>query len=62
MTALQIQQQLREVRVFILFQEGLGETSKSPGFRFSGILNLGDQDIANSLDSANYPRYEHFSS
>ncbi len=49
MTALQIQQQLREVRVFILFQEGLGKTSASPGFQFSGTLNLGDQDIANSL-------------
>ncbi|MGA2401616.1 MAG: prepilin-type N-terminal cleavage/methylation domain-containing protein [Syntrophobacteraceae bacterium] len=55
MTALQIQQQLREVRVFLLYQEGLGDTGKSPGFRFSGTLNLGDQDIAHGLDSANYP-------
>jgi type II secretory pathway pseudopilin PulG len=52
MTAAQIQQQVREVRVFLLFQEGLGDTGKSPGFRFSGTLNLGDQDIAKSLDSS----------
>ena len=55
MTASQIQQHLREVRVFLLYQEGLGDTSKSPSFRFSGILNLGDQDIANGLDPADYP-------
>ncbi len=55
MTAAQIQQQLRELRVFVLYQEGLGDTSTSPSFRFSGTLNLGDQDIANSLDSGNYP-------
>ncbi len=53
-TAVQTQQQLREVRVFVLYQEGLGDTSASSGqgssnFRFSGVLNLGDQDIANSL-------------
>ncbi len=53
-TAVQIQQQLREVRVFVLYQEGLGDSSASSGqgssnFRFSGVLNLGDQDIANSL-------------
>ena len=38
----------------MLYQEGLGDTSASSGqgssnFRFSGVLNLGDQDIANSL-------------
>jgi type II secretory pathway pseudopilin PulG len=54
MSAQQIQQYLREVRIFILFQEGLGDTSKSPSFRFSGYLNLGDQAIANSLDPS-YP-------
>jgi hypothetical protein len=54
MSALQIQQYLREVRIFILYQEGLGDTSKSPSFRFSGYLNLGDQAIANSLDPT-YP-------
>ena len=58
MTAQQIQQYLREVRVFILFQEGIGDTSTSSDlsshFRFSGTLNLGDQAIANSLDSADY--------
>ena len=53
-TAAQVQTQLREVRVFVLYQEGLGNTSTSPGnassnFSFSGTLNLGDQDIANSL-------------
>ena len=55
MNAAQIQQQLREVRVFVLFQEGLGDTSTTPSFRFSGILNLGDQDIATSLDPGDYP-------
>jgi len=54
MTAAQVQQQLREVRVFVLFQEGLGDLSKSPSFRFSDTLNLGDQDIAHGLDST-YP-------
>ena len=59
-TALQVQTQLREVRVFVLYQEGLGDTSTTSGqgssnFRFSGILNLGDQDIANSLDPGHYP-------
>jgi hypothetical protein len=44
----------------VLYQEGLGNTSTSPGnassnFSFSGTLNLGDQDIANSLDPADYP-------
>ncbi len=60
MTAAQIQQQLREVRIFVLYQEGLGDTSSSTGpgssnFRFSGYVNLGDQDIAHSLDPTNYP-------
>jgi Tfp pilus assembly protein PilW len=55
MNAAAIQATLREVRIFILYQEGLGDTSKDPSFRFAGILNLGDQAIANSLDSANYP-------
>jgi type II secretory pathway pseudopilin PulG len=51
LSAAQIQQQLREVRVFVLYQEGLGDTSTTPAFRFSGILNLGDQDIAHGLDN-----------
>ena len=55
LTAAQIQQQLREVRVFVLYQEGLGDTSNSPSFRFSGTLYLGDQDIAHSLDPGDYP-------
>jgi hypothetical protein len=60
MNASQIQQYLREVRVFLLYQEGLGTTSASSGqgssnFAFSGVLNLGDQDIANSLDPTHYP-------
>ncbi len=54
--ALDIQQQLREVRVFLVYQEGLGDLSKSPSFRFSGFLNLGDQDIANGIDPADYPQ------
>ena len=56
MIASQIQSYLREVRVFLVYQEGLGDLSKSPSFRFSGFLNLGDQDIANSLDPADYPQ------
>jgi hypothetical protein len=55
MTAAQMQQYLREVRVFVLFQEGLGDTSRSASFRWSGILNLGDQDIAHGLDPGDYP-------
>lgn len=50
-----IRTRVREVRIFVLTQEGTGDVGKNPSFRFSGILNLGDQDIANSLDSANYP-------
>jgi type II secretory pathway pseudopilin PulG len=51
MSANQIQQQVREVRVFLLYQEGSGDAGKSADFRFSGTLNLGDQDIAKSLDA-----------
>ena len=54
MTASDILAQVREVRVFLLYQEGLGDTGKSPDFRFAGTLNLGDQEIAGSLDSAGY--------
>ena len=60
MTANQIQQQVREVRVFLLYQEGPGDTGKSPDFRFGGTLNLGDQDIAKSLDSS-YQTHQHIS-
>ncbi len=55
MKASDIQQQLREVRVFLVYQEGLGDQGNSPSFRFSGVLNLGDQDIANGIDPADYP-------
>ena len=55
MSAADMQLQLREVRVFLLFREGLGDTGTTPDFRFSGYLNLGDQDIAYSLDPADYP-------
>ena len=55
LSALDIQQQLREVRVFLVYQEGLGDQGNTPGFRFSGVLNLGDQDIANGIDPAAYP-------
>jgi type II secretory pathway component PulJ len=52
MTAAQIQEFLREVRVFVLYSEGLGDTSASPSgsinpnsnFRFAGTLTLGDTD------------------
>ena len=55
LSALDIQQQLREVRVFLVYQEGLGDQASPPSFRFSGALNLGDQDIANGIDPAAYP-------
>jgi hypothetical protein len=50
MTTAQIQQYLREVRVFVLYSEGLADAGSSP----PGILNLGDQQIAAGLDSAHY--------
>jgi prepilin-type N-terminal cleavage/methylation domain-containing protein len=55
MNAGQIKQQLREVRVFVLFQEGLGDSGTTADFRSAGYFNLGDQDIANSLDPGSYP-------
>ncbi len=55
MSATDMQLQLREVRVFLLYREGLGDNGPTPDFRFSGYLNLGDQDIAYSLDPADYP-------
>ncbi len=55
MSAADMQLQLREVRVFLLFREGLGDNGATPDFRFSGYLNLGDQDIAHSLDPTDYP-------
>ncbi len=55
MTAANIRLKVREVRIFVLVQEGMGDIGKSAGFRFSGFLHLGDQEIANSVDSANYP-------
>lgn len=55
MNASDIRTQVREVRAFVLYHEGTGDIGRSPEFRFSGILNLGDQDIANSLDPTNYP-------
>lgn len=45
MNSSQIQQYLREVRVFVLYQEGLGDTGSKPDFRFSTApLTLGDPD------------------
>jgi hypothetical protein len=48
MTAAQIQMYLREVRVYVLYSEGLGDTSSSTGstnpnsnFRYTGTLTLG---------------------
>ncbi len=55
LTSDDIRKRLLEVRVFILYHEGGGDVTSGTGFRFSGTLNLGDQDIAHSLDSANYP-------
>jgi hypothetical protein len=45
MSASDILAQVRAVKIFLLVQEGAGDTSKSPGFRFSGTLTLGDQNI-----------------
>ena len=52
MTAAQIQQYLREVRVFVLYSEGLGDTSSASlasantnsNFRFTGTLTLGNSN------------------
>lgn len=44
MTPDQIRAQVREVRVFILYQEG----QRDDNFQFSGILNLGDEQISNN--------------
>lgn len=52
MSAATMRTQVREVRIFILYHEGVGDVSKAADFRFSGILNLGDQEIAGSLDAA----------
>lgn len=46
-----IRSQVREVRAFILYHEGGGDVGATGRFRFSGVLNLGDSDIAESLDS-----------
>ena len=58
MSAWQIQQYLRDVRIFIIYQDGLGNTGNSSDtssqFRFSGALNEGDQDIANGIDPTDY--------
>jgi prepilin-type N-terminal cleavage/methylation domain-containing protein len=35
---------LKEVKVFIIYQEGRGNVSKTPGFGFSGSLSPGDGD------------------
>ena len=54
MTPAQMQQFLREIRVFILYQEGRGKVSNTSDFTFSGTLNLGDQDIAHALAPATW--------
>lgn len=54
-TAADERTKVREVRIFILYHEGTGDVTDKAGFRFSGTLNLSDQDIAHSLDSVNYP-------
>jgi hypothetical protein len=56
MTAAQEQQYVRDVRIFILYQEGRGKVSNTSDFNSSAMtFNLGDQDIAASLDPTNYP-------
>ncbi|MCE5333989.1 MAG: PilW family protein [Desulfobacteraceae bacterium] len=47
-----IKSQVRELRAFILYHEGGGDVGSTAKFRFSGVLNLGDPDIAKSLDSS----------
>ncbi|MGC9194485.1 MAG: prepilin-type N-terminal cleavage/methylation domain-containing protein [Syntrophobacteraceae bacterium] len=55
MTAAQEQQYLRDIRFFVLYQEGRGKVSNTSDFNSSSkTFNLGDQDIANSLDSGTY--------
>ncbi|MGC8493601.1 MAG: PilW family protein [Syntrophobacteraceae bacterium] len=41
MTAAQIQQYLRELRVYVIYQEGGGKISKSPDYKFSGSFSPG---------------------
>ncbi|MDR3570219.1 MAG: prepilin-type N-terminal cleavage/methylation domain-containing protein [Syntrophobacteraceae bacterium] len=36
------QKYLREVKVFVIYQEGRGNVGKTPGFGFSGSLSIGD--------------------
>lgn len=50
MTASQIQQYLREVRVYTIYQEGTGKISHSPQLKFSGSFSLGS-DIGLALSS-----------
>lgn len=55
MTAAQEQQYLRDVRVFILYQEGRGKVSNTADFNSSAkTFNLGDQGIASSLAPGTY--------
>ncbi len=51
MDATAVREHVREVRIFILYHEGVRDSGRSPDFRFSGLLNLGDQEIAASLDN-----------
>ncbi len=47
-----VRTKVREVRIFILYHEGVRDSGRTPDFRFSGLLNLGDQEIAASLDNS----------
>jgi len=51
MTALQIQQQLREVTAFVVYQEGLGDTGKTADFRFNGTLTVGNPNTTGQLST-----------
>ncbi|MCL5406054.1 MAG: prepilin-type N-terminal cleavage/methylation domain-containing protein [Deltaproteobacteria bacterium] len=51
MTAAQIQQYLREVRVYTIYQEGAGKISRSPQFKFLGTFSPG-ADIGLTLNNS----------
>lgn len=52
MTAAQMRQYLREVKVYVIYQEGHGKVSPTSGYRFSGSLILG-KDLSPNPFSVN---------
>lgn len=49
MTAAQIQQNLRELRIYVIYQEGAGKLTPTPDFKFSGSFTPGT-DIGLNLN------------